>query len=522
LAFVSLRDGVSRVWLKRLTEGSEVPLTSGSDFSPRFSPDGSAILFTREEENGMRSLYRVPVLGGEPRKVVHDAVYGDWSPDGREIAFVRLGEDRGVTGTRVGLSSIDGANERVIQTVGDMFLRYPRFSPDGKWIGCIGAASNTPWGGRGFRIMLVPTGGSVERRLRSFEEGGLISAMGWLGSGEEIIYSQWEFAGFSVAGGSNRLDTGSNRFVLQNIETGEGKILFWSSSPSRVLDVVGSGRIVYESTSLAHHLREFEIPSRPEARGTLLSQGTSRDRQPVYSPDGEWLAYSSNRVGSVDIWIRSTRDGSVRRLTDHPTVDHDPGFTPDSSKIIFSSRRGGNFEIWMTNLDGSGVRQVTRDPEHTGIWKVRADGSDATLLVPGSCVLPEVSPDGQYVSYVKTRQSGLNVIRVARVEDGERLPIEIPLPGSDLGNGRSRWMPDGRAIAFTWTVGTNSGIFTQEFVPDADTSGTRRPLIEFGVELLAESFAIFPDERRITVATMSRSRSLMGADNLSGVTPPSR
>jgi Tol biopolymer transport system component len=225
-------------------------------------------------------------------------------------------------------------------------------------------------------------------------------------------------------------------------------------------------------------------------------------------------------------------------------VDFDPAFTQDGSRLIFSSRRGGNLEIWTAILDGSGARQVSRDgvdaenatatpdgawlvynsgnPERRGIWKVRADGSDAALLVPGSPGLPELSPDGRYVSYVTTRRSGLNVVHVARVEDGEVLPFEILLPGGDSGNGRSRWMPDGRAIAFTWTLGGVSGIFVQEFLPEEDTSSARRPLVKFGPGGLAESFAISPDGKRITVAVLDRSWSLMSAENLPGVTPPSR
>jgi Tol biopolymer transport system component len=332
--------------------------------------------------------------------------------------------------------------------------------------------------------------------------------------------------------------------VRQNIETGEGGVLFWSPSLSRVLDVVAPGRIVYESMTSAQNLREFEIAAGAEAKGVLLSQGISLDRQPVYSPDGEWLAYSSNRAGSLDVWARSMRDGSVRRLTDHPDVDFDPAFTPDGSRLIFTSRRGGNLEIWTANLDGSGTRQVTRDgvdaenatatpdgawlvynsgnPEGRGLWKVRADGTDATLLVPGSPALPEVSPDGRYVSYVTTPRSGLNVVRVARVENGEVLPFEILLPGGDLNNGRSRWMPDGRAIAFNWTLGSVSGIFVQDFLPGEDTSSTRRPLVRFGPGQLAESFAISPDGKRITVGVLDRTWSLMSAENLPGVTPPSR
>jgi hypothetical protein len=114
------------------------------------------------------------------------------------------------------------------------------------------------------------------------------------------------------------------------------------------------------------------------------------------------------------------------------------------------------------------------------------------------------------------------VVHVARVEDGEVLPFEILIPGSGFFNGRTRWMPDGRAIAFTWTTASGSGIYTQDFVPGEDTTSTRRPLIEFAPGGMAESFAISPDGKRFTVSGLVRSWSLTSAENLAGVTPPSR
>src|SRR5439155_846140 len=49
IAFTSWRDGVSRIWVKQLVGGGEAPLTSGPDGLARFSPDGSSILFVRDQ-----------------------------------------------------------------------------------------------------------------------------------------------------------------------------------------------------------------------------------------------------------------------------------------------------------------------------------------------------------------------------------------------------------------------------------------------------------------------------------------
>ena len=89
VAFASTRDGVSRIWIKQLQGGGEAPLTAGPDRFPRFSPDGSSVLFIRTDGT-TRSVYRIALVGGEPRKLVEDVYQADWLPDGASIAFVRL------------------------------------------------------------------------------------------------------------------------------------------------------------------------------------------------------------------------------------------------------------------------------------------------------------------------------------------------------------------------------------------------------------------------------------------------
>ena len=87
----SWRDGKSRIWIKQLAGGGEAPLTAGPDRRARFSPDGLSLLFLRDL-GSTQAVYRVGLVGGEPRKLVEDAVEADWAPDGRSIAYFRIRE----------------------------------------------------------------------------------------------------------------------------------------------------------------------------------------------------------------------------------------------------------------------------------------------------------------------------------------------------------------------------------------------------------------------------------------------
>ncbi|MBI1950102.1 MAG: serine/threonine-protein kinase, partial [Acidobacteria bacterium] len=130
IAFASTRDGRQRIWLKQLPGGDEVALTAGPDTRPRISPDGSTVLFARQE-SARTSLFRIPVVGGDPRKVVEDASEGDWSPDGRRIAFLRPTRKENTAGWTIMVADADGRGARDLAHLDDRILFAPRWSPAG-------------------------------------------------------------------------------------------------------------------------------------------------------------------------------------------------------------------------------------------------------------------------------------------------------------------------------------------------------------------------------------------------------
>src|SRR5215207_4722759 len=78
-------------------------------------------------------------------------------------------------------------------------------------------------------------------------------------------------------------------------------------------------------------------------------------RMPALSPDGKQLAFTYRG----DIWIAPSAGGTARALTQHVEADANPIFSPDGLWVAFASKRNGNWDIFATPASGGVARQLT-------------------------------------------------------------------------------------------------------------------------------------------------------------------
>ncbi|OYT70026.1 MAG: hypothetical protein CFK52_12305 [Chloracidobacterium sp. CP2_5A] len=531
IAFASQRDGRQRIWVKRLAgEDVEVAITEGEDSAPRYSPDGQRIAFARRVGAGA-ALHVVSSLGGEPRKVVDDAVEGDWSPDGRRLCFIRWTREQGVTSTLLESVESDGSNLRPIARLTGARLRRPRWSPDGK---CIALTKDVVAGNVISPVWVVTVATGEVRQFEPKERGGYLSSPSWLEDSATIIAIQ------AISPEAPNIITPA-RVLAFDTCAGSVRVIAALPHDTPVCDV-RHGRLLYEARSRRGNLVEARLGARagdpPQLR--VLARGTSIDRQPRYTPQGDGLVFTSNRTGNNDIWRLSFADGRLAPLTAHPDTDWDPTLSPDGSRLYWSSNRTGKFEIWTATADGMRGRALTAfnasaqnptvgqdgqtifftvsDSPNYGLWRLRADGAEGRRLVADMPARwPEVSPDGRYLLYLTTmRERNGSAIRVIQTTDGaQAASIEVGLGG--LSHGRARWSPDGQRIAWVSTAG-EVGIFIQDFRPGADTANTRRRLIGDIFGSPPESFAFSPDGQALVVAASDDAPNVMMCDGIADLT----
>jgi len=293
---------------------------------------------------------------------------------------------------------------------------------------------------------------------------------------------------------------------------------------------------------------------RAVAPGRKLLGGQSRDRQPIYSPDGTRIRFASNRTGNLDLWELELASGRLRQLTDDRAQDWDPAYAPDGQGLLLSSDRSGAFEVWTAAGDGSATFQLSDDgfdaenpcavrggqwnvywsanSEKLGIWRMRPDGSSRERIVEGNYLQTAISDDGRWAGFIAQEPHNLrNVLHVVEIATGRLLPFEIPIETNvnredSITSGRMRWisscdLSQGPAIAFLGVDDQGrAGVYLQDFDPQRDTSATRRPLAGFDDDLVTESFDISPDGTRITLSMVEITRQLMLAEGVPGIRNP--
>jgi Tol biopolymer transport system component len=103
------------------------------------------------------------------------------------------------------------------------------------------------------------------------------------------------------------------------------------------------------------------------ADGTGLRRLTSRpgdDLFPAWSPDGERIAFVADGDGGRDVWVMRSIGGEARALAPYDAPDGDPSWSPDGERIAFESNREGGptSDIFVMFADGSGVLRLTDHP----------------------------------------------------------------------------------------------------------------------------------------------------------------
>lgn len=172
--------------------------------------------------------------------------------------------------------------------------------------------------------------------------------------------------------------------------------------------------------------------------GTTVTQVTSDpadDVMPSFSPEGDRIAFASNRAGKWDVYVTSISGDPPAQITNDTDHEIHPTWSPDGSMIAYCKfgTQSGRWEIWTVELDNPGVRR---------------------FLTYG--MFPKWSPDvaSSKILFQRPRQRGSRLHGVWTIDyvNGEALhPTEI-VSAANAAIINPSWSPDGQRIVFVTVV----------------------------------------------------------------------
>ena len=430
---------------------SRLTADAGRDVMPRFSPDGRWIAFTGEYQ-GNRDVYVIPAGGGTARRltftsdIVPEATLRSgpnnmvvtWTPDSKGIVFLsrRMAWNNWIN--RLFTVPVSGGLATVMPLDRGGFLSY---SPDGKQI-----AYNRIF--RNFRTWKRYDGGlGQDIHIYDFESRKLTQVTDWPGT---ETFPMWygKTIYFLSDHDSHRrenlwaYDTGTHEFreithytdydidfpSLGTSQGGEAGIVFQQGGKLHVLDIpseqlhdldvsvpddgtrtaarwVDAKPLIREQDTAQHTDYDiapngarvvlsargdiFTLPSEHGNTRNLTQTSNADEDHPSWSPDGRWIAYTTDASGEQQVAIRSAEGGPEKVLTHFPRgYFYTPRWSPAGDHLIFTDNE---HRLWVVAVAGGEPQEIAQDPfqeVQNYTW----------------------APDGRWVAYVLTganQQSGI-------------------------------------------------------------------------------------------------------------------
>lgn len=360
----------SGLWAQKRPFDVQALLKVARISDPQVSPDGKTVAFTVERvdlENNRKisNIFVVPLNLGPVRKLTFVGTRNErprWSPDSRRIAFI---SDRSGS-SQVWLMDADGLHPQQVTSLSTE-AGGVLFAPDGKHLV--------------FTSDVYPecaTQACNQQRLEA-EKAAKVQARIYT----SLLYRHWD----------HWKSSRRTHLLVTDVSGGEAKDLtpgtrdvppFSLGGPDDYTISPDGGELCYAmkpdpEPAVSTNSELYTVPL-AGGQPTKITFNIGADNSPVYSPNGDYIAYRSQlRSGyESDRWrlvVMNRATGEARLLTEG--LDRSVGsitWSPDSTRLFFTVEDRGRQVIQMISITGGGVKVIASGPSHLDDVQLTADG----------------------------------------------------------------------------------------------------------------------------------------------------
>lgn len=471
----------SAIYVKNIASGevTRVAFTSG-EFAPRFSPDGSKIVFESRDSGGREEIFSVPFevsaksaddfyKGGYDAALVVDAAHGV------------LANDKDANGDALKAVLVDGPDHGTLKLKADGSFTY---TPDGTFIGketfVYHAFDGTKYGKDA--TVTIDVAGNIERIDTTASDGQASSGV----YGDKPVFSPDGKSVVFYSGSTNLMPGVSGaQLFLKNLETGKISVVSADANGHFITDYGSENPTFSDDGTKIAFARGPDIMVKDLATGSLTVvsttahgvKGNDRCGVPDFSPDGTkivFYSFADNLVNGdtnnqPDIFVKNLVTGAMIRVStaaDGSQADAGnggtlsalatlPTFSPDGKSVLFASDAGN-----LVAGDSNTAEDVFIKNLSTGAVTLVSTSVNGTQGNSGSYA-PVFSPDGTMVAFASGADNLVSGdtnhtadIFVKNLKTGEVTLVSTNAAGQQtdgtgyLGSESPVFSPDGKRIAF--------------------------------------------------------------------------
>jgi eukaryotic-like serine/threonine-protein kinase len=477
-------------------------------FGIAFSPDGTELYYALKQNLDAGTLYRVPVLGGTPVKVL-EKIDGpiSFSPDGKQFVLIR-GHYPQPGQSALVIANTDGSAERDLvvvkhpQRLSPLFFTGPSWSPDGRIV-----ASTVATQGSSSKVVGFSVADGVAKDL---------SPQTWPFSGRV----QWlsDMSGLLVVAGDNPAVA---QIWILNYPDGSVRRVTNDLIQYRAIGLTQDGKKF--TTVQAHGLVNLWVAPEGDAKKAVrlptgnVSFYSSTGNNVTWTRDGQ-LVFVSNEGGKADIWIANPDGTNRKQLTANNSMNFAPVVSADDRYIVFVSWVDGKRNLWRMDLNGGNPTRLTSglydgaasispdgrsivytsfDGVKPELWKVSIDGGAPVKITDRVVTMASISPDGKWIAYTypESTDSSAPPNRIAVMPFDGGPPVKtfsFPVSGTVLS--LLQWAADGKSLHYTVNANNVSNIWSQPI-----DGGSPKQITDFK-EMLIIGFAWSRDGKQLAAA----------------------